>query len=154
MTRQLGAIVIAVAVAAPVVAVWAVVAGDLMAIPWADDPVTPSRAIDRGDFAQAIRLFEAGQSASIAYDNPIPDEPSRQTTPMYEAIRVHEPDLVRVLLDLGAAPDVALRTRFACLALSYDDTEIAEMILARSMRTADCAVPSAGHEPLAAGGRE
>ncbi len=139
LSRQLGAAVIAVAAVAPLAGVWALVGGVLVATPWADAPMTPSQAIYHRDFAQAVRLLDAGASVTAEYPSPTPEQPGRRTTPMQEALRVHEPDLIRVLLDFGAAPDAGSRVQFACAALSYGDAEIAAMLLPRVPQAEECA---------------
>ncbi len=135
--RHVGAFVIAVAAVAPVAVVWAVVAKDFARVPWADDPMTPSQAIVRGDLAQAIRLIEAGAPVTATYASPTPEQPDHRATPMDEAIRAGKVELVRVLLDLGAAPDAGLRLRYGCDALSLGNSEIAAL-MNRSLQASEC----------------
>ena len=136
--RQIGALVIAVAAVAPVAAVWAVVATDLAMVPWADDPMTPSQAVVRRDFAQAIRLIEAGAPVTATYASPTPEDPGRRATPMDEAIRAGKVELVRVLLDLGAASDAGQRLRYACAALARQNVEIVGMVMSRPLQASEC----------------
>lgn len=122
----------------PVLAVWTVAAVALMDRPWLDTPMNPGLAIDRGDFAQAIRTIEAGAPVSAAYPDPTPQDPARHVTPLDEAIRAGEPDLVRVLLDLGALPDPDGRRRAACRALAAGARDIATALVGGDVPAGDC----------------
>lgn len=100
--------------------------------------MNPAVAVYRADFAQAVRLIEAGAPADGAYPNPLPGDPGRRTTPLEEAVRAGEPELVRVLMSRGTPVGVVRRRMLACQATAHDDVETAVALLGHPPTPDEC----------------
>ncbi len=129
---------IALAAVLPIVVVWALVAPGLALRPMGETTMNPAAAINRGDFAQAVRQIEAGAPVAVAYPDPTPDDPGRMRTPLQEAIRAGDRDLVRVLVQLGALPDEAARLSAACYAEAAGEAGIAGLPSGSALPAGTC----------------
>ncbi len=104
-------------------------------------PLSPSDAVLRGDYGQAMALIEAGASPRIAYPAIRQSDGQPEVlTPLEASVIRGDADLVRTLLDVGdISRDAALRRRAACLASSRDEPEIAQLLAGRPVAPGDCA---------------
>ena len=98
---------------------------------WRETTLNTPAAIAVHDWAQGVRRIEAGEDPNKA--DVVPggnsSEPARMMTPLEAAVREDELGLVSLMLQRGAVADPSERLRLACLAVSRESEEIAELLL-------------------------
>lgn len=97
---------------------------------WSVEPVTLSEAAALRDNGEVVRLIESG--ANVNATSPVrPDIFSAQSlvmTPIEAAVAAERADMVELLLEQGARPDVVLWNRLMCFSASVEADDVRALL--------------------------
>jgi hypothetical protein len=140
-----GAVMLAMALAAPPVAAACILAADSIAgamgggLLWSRRPVSVSEALLLRDAGETRSQFLAGVDPNEPAPVTSGSRPTVRMLPLEAAIRSGELPLVRLVLGHGARGDGATATRLVCLADRLGELEIAESLRGHFGIAAPCA---------------